>query len=103
MIPPIRGLGDVPFLTYEQIFDNDRLPETMNVVGGGPIGMELAPAYQPISPLLRQRAHNERKEIEAVARHHAHRYAVVPLLREEPIGVAHLLELSGHVETAGSA
>ncbi len=55
-------------------------------------------AAHPVSPLLRQRAHNELKEIEAVAKQHARRYAVVPLLREEPVGVAHLLELSGHVE-----
>lgn len=45
-IPPITGLSDVPFLTYEQIFDNDRLPDAMIVVGGGPIGMEMAQAYQ---------------------------------------------------------
>lgn len=61
-------------------------------------------AAHPLSPLLRQRAHNELREIEAVAKHHAHRYAVVPLLREEPVGVPHLLELSGHAETlAGSS
>jgi arsenite-transporting ATPase len=54
-------------------------------------------AAHPLSPLLRQRAHNELVEIEAVAKRHAHRYAVVPLLREEPVGVAHLLELSGHL------
>jgi arsenite-transporting ATPase len=60
-------------------------------------------AAHPLSPLLRQRAHNELKEIEAVAKHHSHRYAVVPLLREEPVGIAHLLELSGQTETlAGS-
>ena len=46
------------------------------------------------SPLLRQRAANELKEIEAVATVHAQRYAVVPLLKEEPIGVERLLELS---------
>ncbi len=46
------------------------------------------------SPLLRQRATNELKEIETVATVHAQRYAVVPLLKEEPIGVERLLELS---------
>ena len=46
------------------------------------------------SPLLRQRAANELKEIEVVATVHAQRYAVVPLLKEEPIGVERLLELS---------
>ena len=60
-------------------------------------------AAHPRSPLLRQRAHNELKEIEAVAKHHAHRYAVVPLLKEEPVGVAHLLELSRPLATADCA
>lgn len=45
------------------------------------------------SPLLRQRAANELREIEDVADKYAPRYAVVPLLREEPVGVARLLEL----------
>jgi pyruvate/2-oxoglutarate dehydrogenase complex dihydrolipoamide dehydrogenase (E3) component len=45
-VPSITGLKDVPFLTYEQIFDNDRLPRAMLVVGGGPIGVEMAQAYQ---------------------------------------------------------
>lgn len=45
-IPAIEGLSDVPFVTYEQIFDNDQLPSTLIVVGGGPIGMELAQAYR---------------------------------------------------------
>jgi len=46
------------------------------------------------SPLLRRRAANELREINAVAKQHARRYAVVPLLKEEPIGVKRLLELS---------
>ena len=45
-IPPIAGLNEVPFVTYEQLFDNDRLPRAMIVVGGGPVGMEMAQAYQ---------------------------------------------------------
>jgi arsenite/tail-anchored protein-transporting ATPase len=47
--------------------------------------------------LLRQRARNELREIDAVASRHATRYAVVPLLREEPVGVDRLLEMAGHV------
>jgi arsenite-transporting ATPase len=53
-------------------------------------------AAQPHSPLLRQRARNEMREIEAIAKRHAKRYAVVPLLREEPVGVERLLEMAGH-------
>jgi arsenite-transporting ATPase len=51
-------------------------------------------AAHPRSPLLRQRAHHERAEIDAVATRHAQRYAVVPLLAEEPIGADRLLALS---------
>lgn len=43
--PPIDGLNDVRFSTYLDIFENDRLPETMVVIGGGPVGVELAQAY----------------------------------------------------------
>jgi pyruvate/2-oxoglutarate dehydrogenase complex dihydrolipoamide dehydrogenase (E3) component len=46
VVPAIAGLLDVPFVTYEQVFDTDQLPRTLIVVGGGPIGMELAQAYQ---------------------------------------------------------
>ena len=47
------------------------------------------------SPLLRARAARERPFIEAVAQRHARRYAVVPLLAEEPVGVARLQGLLG--------
>lgn len=46
------------------------------------------------SSLLRQRAANELREINAVASQYAQRYAVVPLLKDEPVGVEHLLELA---------
>lgn len=52
-------------------------------------------ASQPTSALLRQRALNELKEIEAVATLHARRYAVVPLLKEEPVGIERLQEQAG--------
>ena len=46
VLPLIAGLSEVPFLTYEKIFENDRLPDKLVVIGGGPIGSELAQAYQ---------------------------------------------------------
>lgn len=46
------------------------------------------------SPLLRQRAANELHEISAVASRHARRYAVVPLMKDEPVGVQRLRELT---------
>ncbi len=47
------------------------------------------------SPLLRARAARERPFIDAVAQRHAKRHAVVPLMAEEPVGVARLLALAG--------
>lgn len=46
------------------------------------------------SPLLQQRARSELREIEKITAQHARRYAVVPLLKEEPVGVDRLLHLS---------
>ncbi len=44
-VPPIPGLADVPYFTNETIFEN-RVPlEHLIVVGGGPIGMEMAQAH----------------------------------------------------------
>ncbi len=44
VIPPIEGLGDIEYLTNENIFDQERLPKSLIVLGGGPIGVELAQA-----------------------------------------------------------
>jgi arsenite-transporting ATPase len=60
-------------------------------------------AAHPRSPLLRERATHEQREIDAVAHRHARRYAVVPMMREEPVGVARLLELAcRHSATAAN-
>ena len=45
-IPPIRGLDNVPYLTNETVFANRRLPEHLVVIGGGPIGIEMAQAHR---------------------------------------------------------
>jgi pyruvate/2-oxoglutarate dehydrogenase complex dihydrolipoamide dehydrogenase (E3) component len=45
-VPPVPGLGDLPYLTNETIFDIDRLPAHLLVMGGGPIGCELAQAFR---------------------------------------------------------
>jgi arsenite-transporting ATPase len=59
-------------------------------------------AARVTSPLLRQRARNELREIDAVATRHATRYALVPLQSEEPVGVQRLLQLAG-VDAAAAA
>jgi pyruvate/2-oxoglutarate dehydrogenase complex dihydrolipoamide dehydrogenase (E3) component len=45
-VPPIPGLAQVPFLTNESIFENKVLPEHLIVIGGGPIGCEMAQAHR---------------------------------------------------------
>jgi arsenite-transporting ATPase len=59
-------------------------------------------AAKGTSPLLKKRAHNELREIEAVSKHHASRYALVPLQQEEPVGVQRLLQLAPHDSTTQS-
>lgn len=44
-VPPIPGLADAPYLTNESVFDVAALPKTLLVIGGGPIGTELAQAF----------------------------------------------------------
>ncbi|SIO42293.1 Pyruvate/2-oxoglutarate dehydrogenase complex, dihydrolipoamide dehydrogenase (E3) component [Rhodovulum sp. ES.010] len=44
-VPPIPGLDDVPYLTNETLFDLRARPEHLIVIGGGPIGMEMAQAH----------------------------------------------------------
>ena len=46
LVPPIPGLDQVPYLTNETIFDNPTRPGHLIVLGGGPIGVELAQAYR---------------------------------------------------------
>ena len=45
-IPPIPGLETVPYLTNETIFDLTEAPGHLIVIGGGPIGLELAQAHR---------------------------------------------------------
>ena len=46
LVPPIPGLDTVPYLTNETVFDLRQRPEHLIVIGGGPIGMELAQAHR---------------------------------------------------------
>ena len=45
-MPPIDGLGAVPYITNETVFANQSCPRHLLVVGGGPIGLELAQAHR---------------------------------------------------------
>jgi pyruvate/2-oxoglutarate dehydrogenase complex dihydrolipoamide dehydrogenase (E3) component len=45
-IPPVPGIESVPYLTNETIFDLRTRPEHLIVLGGGPIGIEMAQAHR---------------------------------------------------------
>lgn len=45
LVPPIPGLESVPFLTNETLFNLRERPEHLLIIGGGPIGLEMAQAH----------------------------------------------------------
>lgn len=46
LVPPIKGLDTVPYDTNETLFENREKPKHLLIVGGGPIGMEMAQAHR---------------------------------------------------------
>ena len=45
-IPPIQGLEKVSYHTNTTIFSIKKIPKTLAVIGAGPVGIELAQAFQ---------------------------------------------------------
>ncbi len=45
-VPPVPGLRETPHITNKEIFYMDKLPETLIIIGAGPIGIEMAQAFQ---------------------------------------------------------
>jgi pyruvate/2-oxoglutarate dehydrogenase complex dihydrolipoamide dehydrogenase (E3) component len=45
MVPSIPGLAEAGYLTNENVFDLTELPQRLMVIGGGPLGCELAQAF----------------------------------------------------------
>lgn len=46
LVPPIPGLADVPYLTNVTVFDLRERPDHLIIIGGGPIGIEMAQAHR---------------------------------------------------------
>jgi len=44
-LPPIPGLDTIDYLTNREIFSLQKLPDSLIVLGGGPIGIEMAQAF----------------------------------------------------------
>lgn len=67
LIPPLEGLAEVPYLTNETVFALDRLPLHLLVIGGGPVGIELAQAFRRLGSrvsLIEQRRCLPREDAE---------------------------------------
>ena len=45
-IPPIEGLKEAGYITNEEIFYLKEMPKSMVIIGGGPIGCEMAQTFQ---------------------------------------------------------
>jgi pyruvate/2-oxoglutarate dehydrogenase complex dihydrolipoamide dehydrogenase (E3) component len=45
-VPPIPGIESVPYFTNETVFANTDRPDHLIVIGGGPIGIEMAQAHR---------------------------------------------------------
>ena len=95
-IPPIPGVEDTPYVTNEQVFSMPELPKHFLILGGGPIGLEMAQAFRRLG--------SEVTVIEmgrALARSDADHAAIaIEALREEGVTI-----LEGHkaVKVSGTA
>jgi pyruvate/2-oxoglutarate dehydrogenase complex dihydrolipoamide dehydrogenase (E3) component/uncharacterized membrane protein YdjX (TVP38/TMEM64 family) len=69
--PPIPGLAEAGYLTNETVFSLTQCPARLAVIGGGPIGCELAQAFQRLGSqvsLLHKNAHLlDREDMDAAA------------------------------------
>jgi len=59
-IPPVEGLADVDYLTYETVWNLDKLPKHLLAIGGGPIGSELAQGFRRLGSQVTMLASRDR-------------------------------------------
>lgn len=95
-LPPIPGLEATPHLTNETVFELTRSPEHLVVIGGGPIGLELAQAHRRLGaavtvleaarPLARDDEECAAVVLDALAREGVVVRAGVKVVRVEPDG-----------------
>lgn len=111
-IPPIPGLSEAPFLTNETVFKQRAIPEHLIVIGGGPIGIEMAQAHRRLGArvtvievaqimakddpelvqVVRARLKNEGIDI--------HEHAAIDRIEAAPDGVRAFVRMASGEETA---
>ena len=114
-VPPIPGLDRVPYLTNETVFEATEIPKHLIVIGGGPIGMEMAQAHRQLGAavtvleLFKVMPKDDPELVDVVRRRFATDGTViregVKILRVEPgaAGLTVILDIgSGEERVAGS-
>lgn len=114
-IVPIAGIKEVGYLTNETIFNLTERPERLAIIGAGPIGSEMAQAFNRLGSevvlfdLLPQILGREDKEaaaiVESVLRAEGIRLELgvkVSQLSLEPKGEAKVIQFERDTERAGS-
>ena len=98
-IPPVPGLERVGYLTHRTLFKQERLPESMIVLGGGYIALEIAQAWQRLGTrvtLLQRSGHILSSQTAEVAEE------ITKHLREEGVEIHTGLTFRRVEETGGS-
>ncbi|MBO6604164.1 MAG: FAD-dependent oxidoreductase [Roseicyclus sp.] len=96
-VPPIPGLETVPHFTNETIFDLRARPAHLIIIGGGPIGMEMAQAHRRLGcevTVLEGMTALGRDDPEAAA-------IVLEKLKAEGIGIVENAQVTQVAETGG--
>ena len=97
LVPPIEGLRDVRYLTNETLFDLRAAPAHLLILGGGPIGMEMAQAHIRLGcqVTVLEGRHALRNEDPALAR------TVTDSLRAEGVQIVENAVVQSVQESAG--
>jgi pyruvate/2-oxoglutarate dehydrogenase complex dihydrolipoamide dehydrogenase (E3) component len=94
-MPQLETDGTVPVLTNETIFELDRLPKRLLVLGGGPIGIEMAQAFQRLGSSVTVATHGggilgrDDRELAATLLEHLQGEGIRFLLETEVVRLQH--------------
>jgi pyruvate/2-oxoglutarate dehydrogenase complex dihydrolipoamide dehydrogenase (E3) component len=108
--PPLPGLAEAGFFTNETVFNLTELPRRLAVIGGGPIGCELAQAFARLGARVTIVQHGpqflprEDRDAAEILRRAFEREGIAVRLDADVIGVElRDAERTLHVRTAGGA